>query len=399
MSVLSNAAYIADTPDAYFRGLLAGKPGQRATGREVLRLGPNRPGLDAGDIPGFLAEVLLSPTNLVGGWAVKGLAKALGRQMGARQAASAAAKLRRPAAVAQDAPMPLASRITSYADAPRGTGKRHAASLIDDEVVNLTPADRKVIYTMKRAGMDLGRHYDAKWDPIAQNVINPESGLRLFEQPGVKSYNRLRRMMNRNVEVGPGASWDALGDYTPEFVVPTRVGTKTFDMPMGGNIRYNEKMIHKYPSRDVRDLGTHEFAHYLTNANLLMHPELTLRLLRVAKGAHRVRGGALLRQISKGQRSRNLDLSLTPQRVKYLSDPTEMVARVATTRMASEGLPQQALNILLQSPEAAGTISANTRDLVEAFGPRLTKYLLRVVPTIPLAAAMGVGMRENRQAV
>ena len=67
MGILDQALYLADTPGALLRGLLAGKPGTRKTGREVLRLGENQPGLDAGDVAGFLAEMLLDPLNWLGG--------------------------------------------------------------------------------------------------------------------------------------------------------------------------------------------------------------------------------------------------------------------------------------------------------------------------------------------
>lgn len=67
MSVLDTATYVLDTPGALLRGLLAGKPGSRATGREVLRLGENKPGFESGDIPAFLAEIVLDPLTWIGG--------------------------------------------------------------------------------------------------------------------------------------------------------------------------------------------------------------------------------------------------------------------------------------------------------------------------------------------
>jgi GNAT superfamily N-acetyltransferase len=67
---LGAVGYALDTPGAYTRGLLAGRPGQRVGGREMLQdwgvVGENRPGLDWGDAAGFGAEMLLDPLNAIG---------------------------------------------------------------------------------------------------------------------------------------------------------------------------------------------------------------------------------------------------------------------------------------------------------------------------------------------
>jgi hypothetical protein len=88
--ILGTVGYALDTPGAYTRGLLAGKPGKRASGRDVLRLGPNKPGLDAGDIGGFAAEMALDPLNWIGGWAIKKGVQGLSAALKARKAATAA---------------------------------------------------------------------------------------------------------------------------------------------------------------------------------------------------------------------------------------------------------------------------------------------------------------------
>ena len=70
LDILEKAGYALDTPGAYTRGLLAGRPGERVGGREMLEswgaVGANQEGLDAGDVGGFLAEMLFDPLNLVG---------------------------------------------------------------------------------------------------------------------------------------------------------------------------------------------------------------------------------------------------------------------------------------------------------------------------------------------
>lgn len=389
---LSGAGYALDTPGALLRGILAGKPGMRKSGREMLEswgaLGPNKAGFDAGDVAGFLADVLVDPVNLLGGWAVKGLAKTLGRQVAARRTASAAAKLRQPTTLTKEAPASLASMARPH------VAKRHIVPGLDyaGTYTGLTPVDRTAISTMKQAGLDLGVHYKGKWDPVLQNVVNPESGLRLFSATGPQGMTRIRRMIKKNVEVGPGAIDPALGDYVPEsigkFVGP---GTKTFTLPVGGNIRYNRSRLPHFGSVGARDVGIHEFAHYLTDGNFLLSTDLYDKLMEVGHRAARVRHKA----ITRGKRLRNLDV-LPQDRIEYLSRPTEMLARVATTRMASQGMPPSVLDHFLRSPKNARGISDDTADLVGAFGPRLTKYLLRVTPAIPLTAALGIGMSGRR---
>ena len=69
--VIGELAYILDTPGALMRGGLAGRLGERASGRDMLEawgvLGANQEGLDFGDVAGFGADLLADPLNLLGG--------------------------------------------------------------------------------------------------------------------------------------------------------------------------------------------------------------------------------------------------------------------------------------------------------------------------------------------
>lgn len=75
--IIGGVGYALDTPGAYTRGALAGKLGQRVSGRDMLQswgaVGPDKQGLDWGDAAGFGAEMLFDPLNLVGGGALKAL--------------------------------------------------------------------------------------------------------------------------------------------------------------------------------------------------------------------------------------------------------------------------------------------------------------------------------------
>lgn len=71
MSAIGGVGYALDTPRALTFGLLAGQPGERVGGRELLEqyglAAPNEEGLDLGDALGFGLEVVGDPLNLLGG--------------------------------------------------------------------------------------------------------------------------------------------------------------------------------------------------------------------------------------------------------------------------------------------------------------------------------------------
>jgi len=120
MDLVGTAGYALDTPGALSRGVLAGRPGERASGRELLEawglLGENQPGLDAGDVAGFGVDMAVDPLNAIGaGWLTK---------------ASRGAKVAKEANVLSDAlrasggmPEEIA-KLTKFADDATGMPKR-----------------------------------------------------------------------------------------------------------------------------------------------------------------------------------------------------------------------------------------------------------------------------------
>lgn len=86
LELLGGVGDVLDTPGRFTRTALAGRnpfsavfdPSQGVSGRDLLQqygmVGENQDGFDGGDVGGFLAEMLLDPTNLIGGM---GLAKKL----------------------------------------------------------------------------------------------------------------------------------------------------------------------------------------------------------------------------------------------------------------------------------------------------------------------------------
>ncbi len=65
LGVLASLSRILDFPARTVRGAVSGRP--EATGRQVLGLEFNPPGLDFGDIAGFATELVLDPLLLIGG--------------------------------------------------------------------------------------------------------------------------------------------------------------------------------------------------------------------------------------------------------------------------------------------------------------------------------------------
>lgn len=92
LEALGAIGYAFDTPGALLRGALIGRPGERASGREMLEaLGysANQEGLDLGDVLGFGAEMVLDPLNLLPGYAALKGAKHLKRTKALNKASDA----------------------------------------------------------------------------------------------------------------------------------------------------------------------------------------------------------------------------------------------------------------------------------------------------------------------
>lgn len=118
LDLLSGISYLADTPGAYTRGLLSGRPGERVSGDEMLKAWDLNPeGL--GGAGGFAAEVATDPLTWLtmgGAAALSPIAKGVGRGF-----VGAAKQMVNPRnATAWSIPMPLAKELSSVADNPLG---------------------------------------------------------------------------------------------------------------------------------------------------------------------------------------------------------------------------------------------------------------------------------------
>jgi hypothetical protein len=357
MSMLDTASYVLDTPGALLRGLLAGKPGSRATGREVLRLGENRPGFDSGDIPGFLAEMVLDPLTWIGGAGIAKGAKYL----------SGAAKARKAARVAKVADVAKAAESVANASKP-------LASVVSQ------PEDQ-----LKSGLQWLSKHYGDKLAKTRtttgqMNVVNPKSGLPLWTD-GYKGADDLKRMAAGEVPVKKGdlphMAW--------------------YDQADGRSIKYNPANVTNEES--LKTLGIHEGMHNL-NDLININPSLRKHIQRVNRAQERM-------WKRRGQTAPlNIAAKTPPGRkswTEYIKDPDEVLARVAAVR---EGMESAGVKSLTPSTRIMhggrkfdssalelGDLARDSRyeldDLLKVYGPRLTNHLLRVLPVGAAVAGGG----------
>jgi hypothetical protein len=108
MDLLSGLGYALDTPGALTRGLLTGRPGERASGEDLLRaLGIE----DAGWLANTATEMAVDPMNLIGGL---GVAKKLLGASKVRTANKASEALRASGAMPEEI-----ARLTQLREQPR----------------------------------------------------------------------------------------------------------------------------------------------------------------------------------------------------------------------------------------------------------------------------------------
>lgn len=355
MSVLDTATYIADTPGALLRGLLAGKPGSRATGREVLRLGENKPGFDSGDIPAFLAEIVLDPLTWIGGAGIAKGASYLSKAAKTRKAAKAAETV---AAAAKPMAEVIDPRLAQVKEGVEWVGKHYAD---------------KAAATKRATGQT--------------NVINPRSGIPMWRD-GYKGADDAKNLAAGKATVKADTSKHVSGYY---------------DKADGRSIKYNPNVTKDVDS--LKSLGVHEGTHYLTE-----NQDLSLPLI----GHINRLNTASKRMWAKRGMERPMDMTPFGEiegrpMLDYLKDPTEVMARVAQTRQGMEEAGIKALTPSRRSPGLLGTkrdqtarsfntsvleltdlpqnVRRDLNDLLKVYGPRLVNHMLRVLP----AAAVTTG--------
>jgi hypothetical protein len=280
-------------------------------------LGPNRPGFDPGDIAGFLADVIVDPLNLV---PVGALTGALGLGKAARTAAKALPLSREL--------LPGAVHATPEATRAAVAGVRSAAHLLPEGTIPgaldvLSQSSRDMLGLADDAALesddflanlfrnrirenefesglrDVAGEYTAKLhDPttgIQGNVINPESGMRLWDDAQYGRLNLQELLSGETplrVGIHPDAptasayfspntmirmTRDAAGESVPEL---DKLGRLMMQRRADGRVaRAGEEWFgmapwtdkHRY--LDTRHHGQHESLHKLINSNNLS-PEL-----------------------------------------------------------------------------------------------------------------------------
>jgi hypothetical protein len=396
--VLGGIGYAVDTPGALLRGVLAGKPGQRATGRDVLRLGENKPGLDAGDVAGFLAEMVLDPVNLVGGaLAVKGakLATNALRGRAIAKGVSVARNVAAPSKLGQIVAhsVPVESVVGAAEKAPAlarpviqqsvESAKGHLGDVLSEITQSRPTAD-----ILREGVKEAGAHHFRKMSRSgieAGQITNPHSQLQLFDDASL-GRAQIEKAMQGKVLI-------AQSDQMPNSAAYYNQGGIWFD-PKTLKVKSTAEHIGYHPiienaeADKLRHAARHEGTHLITGPDNLSEPLKTY--LRRAKDA---RESVDWNSVHKRGKDPRFQAKHVPaafdnpaEEFDYLTDPHEVMARVATTRMALTKMAPHLHNRALSTPDLAHFLSPDTSDLVRAYGPRLTKHLLKVLPAVPLGA-------------
>lgn len=153
---LSTIGYVLDTPGAYTRGLLAGKPGERLDGREMLQslgvVGENDTSQwDVGDVAGGIATALIDPLALGGIAAPLSLATKGGR-------AVASGALRKIPGVANewDDVLRVADPGLGHNLSRLPNAARRAMGYVDDVPIDIPSTTNPMRMASGKAAMDVG---------------------------------------------------------------------------------------------------------------------------------------------------------------------------------------------------------------------------------------------------
>jgi len=392
--VIGGVGYALDTPGALLRGLLAGRPGKRVSGRELLGLSENKPGLDSGDIAGFAAEMVVDPLNLLGGAAIGKLAKTL----------SSASKARKAGKVAKAATAAKASAATKPAAAMAATGSAIRAAdsvsptfrtmvgrnLYDDLPDALRDVPHKGLERdLNAGGQWTARHYLKKADPVTGQVTNPNSKIPLWVSAD----------SGRATAHGMASGKSAWHD-----MVPVKKGNyfAAVTGPSAKFVEYVPENLKKLPGRSsVMATGAHEGAHTLVRFEENMHDTLKAFLHDATYSARQKE----LQGVMRG--AFNLS-GKEMKRLSYLRRPGEMFARVAMLRRAMEktglGLDEitNLSNYLPDSPlyktlKKYGATRAFNELRTATGNSSVVRDLLEKVPVIAAAAAVPAAYGAMKQ--
>lgn len=202
LSGLSTAGYVLDTPGALLRGALSGRPGERASGRDMLEswgvLGENQDGIDAGDVLGFGADVLVDPLNLLGAGMVK-------RGLGLADDVAKSNKLRE-AMLAKGAMPEEVAKMTQAADAS-GPMMLLRGARNDAAPLPFSQWTRDVDYANRASGAD---ELEDAWNAMTQKQASIDMAKARLDDLKAGEWDRnVERMMRPE----PEPVWrDSYGD-------------------------------------------------------------------------------------------------------------------------------------------------------------------------------------------
>lgn len=384
MGFLNDLLYAIDTPGALTRGLLAGKPGKRVSGRELVDFMPNKKGLDAGDVVGFLAEVLVDPMNLVGGAGALKAVKSLGK----------ARKVAKVADTASDIAKPIKAVDGSMAvSKSEGLMPASSAGQVSPEAIAVMEED------MRKGGDWVAQHYKAKIDPKTGQITNPKSGLSLFDYPN-EGAKKLDDIANRRQLVAESDKVDS-----PAYYQPSLFGTTS------NEIGFNSGEIKNMARGEVQSAGVHEHMHALTDSTGNMNSKLHNFIYDLAENTKVWRGRQknavvddLLRKSASAREYvkehgvdgyQNLRKRLGEFQ-DYVTSPEETIARVVELRKAMGPLGPDDFTKELATG-ALKDVRAVT-DLRQTYPDATIRKLLRYMPAaIPVGASPFLYQAVNSQ--
>lgn len=391
--LLSGALDTISAPGRYTRGALAGRPGESMGGRDMLEawgaLSPNTPGLDFGDVAGFLAEAVVDPLNLI---PVGALGAALGMSRKAVPLSEVAAK----ALTSSDE----AYKAFEVAKAmPKSVYKQMARDEFDKGIQSFAQDQMSKLQNTINATGDV-------------NIINPHSGLRKWSEPdrGVRDLQDLLRKRYWKVEDKEGlggafysgqgllnhGKYGSVYPSIPDLAPLMRDNSGSVMRSGRRNFGLNYNKQSRLPGDWWQSTGWHEGNHYLQDHDNL-HPEVVKYIAKELDDA--AKNNPKFGEGFTPFGGMNADETL-----KYYMNPIEIDSRIQEIRrgMDSAGVPRPDLpnagddlgptiSFLQDSPDWA---SGNPiRELRRLFSDKQLAMLIRNLPMVgavagPAAAAV-----------
>jgi hypothetical protein len=388
LSALGAVGYLLDTPGAYARGYFAGKPGERVDGRELLEslgiLGPNREGLDVGDVGGFLAEMALDPLNLI---PVGAIARS------ATKAAKSAQRLRAAESLKNLGAIPRSELAESAFKSPLYRPMYEEIDQLVGTANNASPSSSRLLYPKADAEGVAQRHAARGLSDEMSSALHDweEIGPDVYTNEFATPYDKMRlKEADDKIESLYQTIYDAGSQLEPQYVVSKKpfdtLAPLTQEQAMamglhprnavealygGGRKGIDDTMTANKISKmgAVSDLGDDftpdEYAGYLG--------------LHAAESIAESAKSAAKREQATRLRDRLLNMGedhLTPRQSATLRNASKRMARIADNMPAGERIVKQKW----QPPQWGTQQAPSYQDLYDAWTQGISEDLSDIFP-------------------